>query len=325
MTVRDHRGPALALFHRAFEPLLAVGRRYPALEEIIVDGPNKLLVAAEEGLVSLDLLAETGLGPPEIRALCDTAAVVDGSQFGEVPPARPTLSVKIPPELRVSAAIPPVADEIGVNIRFLRGQALTLEDYVAQGVMTEDQAAHLRQLLHARKSMVIAGGTGTGKTTLLRALLREVAGHQRLLIIEDVQELALDGFNPVHLRTTPGVSLADLLQHAMRRRPDRIVVGEVRGPEALGAMIAMNSGHDGTLLTLHANRLEEALAKLHTLGSMGWAGLPFEWVQRAVDGVVHLEGRGRHRRLRSIWEVPHEGHRADRHRQLDRRHDAGSA
>lgn len=308
MTQHDRRQHALALFNRAFAPLLAVGRRYPALEEIIVDGP-KLLVAAEEGLVGLDLAAETGLHPPDIRALCDNAAVYDGTQFGEVPPARPILSVKMPPELRVSASIPPVVDDISVAIRFLRARSLTLEDYVAQGVMTHDQAAHLRRLLRARKSLVVSGGTGTGKTTLLRALLREVAGQERLLILEDTQELALDGFNVVHLRTALNVTLADLLQHAMRKRPDRIVVGEVRGPEALGAVIAMNSGHDGTLLTLHSNGLEEALARLHTLGSMGWPGLPYAWVVRAVDGVVQLEGRGQERRLQSIWEVPrgHEG------------------
>lgn len=162
MTARDHRGHALALFHRAFAPLLAVGRRYPALEEIIVDGP-KLFVAAEEGLVGLDLVAETGLRLPDIRALCDNAAVYDGAQFGEVPPARPILSVKVPPELRVSASIPPVVDDISVAIRFLRSKTLTLDDYVGQGVMTQDQAAHLRRLLQAKKSIVVSGGTGTGK------------------------------------------------------------------------------------------------------------------------------------------------------------------
>ena len=307
MIVRDHRQHALALFHHAFAPLLAVGQRYPALEEILVDGP-KLFVAADEGLVGLDLEAETGLHPPAIRALCDNAAVYDGAQFGEVPPARPILSVKIPPELRVSASIPPVADDISVAVRFLRAKSLTLDDYVGQGVMTEDQAAELRRLLAARKSIVVSGGTGTGKTTLLRALLREVADHQRLLILEDTQELSLNGFNIVHLRTSLNVSLADLLQHAMRKRPDRIVVGEVRGPEALVAVIAMNSGHDGTLLTLHSNGAEEALARLHTLGSMGWAGLPYAWVVRAVDHVVQLEGRGRQRRLQSIWEVPRDHH-----------------
>jgi type IV secretion system protein VirB11 len=304
---RDHRGQALALFRRGLAPLLAVGQRYPALEEILVDG-KKLFIAADEGLVGLDLEAETGMHPGEVRALCDNAAVYDGTQFGEVPPARPILSVKIPPELRVSASIPPVSDDIDVAIRFLRAKTLTLDDYVEQGVMTEEQAAELRHLLQARKSIVVSGGTGTGKTTLLRALLREVAGHQRLLILEDTQELSLDGFNTVHLRTSLNVSLADLLQHAMRKRPDRIVVGEVRGPEALGAVIAMNSGHDGTLLTLHSNGAEEALARLHTLGSMGWAGLPFEWVVRAVDHVVQLEGRGRQRRLQSIWEVPRDHH-----------------
>ena len=307
MIPRDHRQHALALFNRAFAPLLAVGQRYPALEEIIVDG-TRLFVAADEGLIGLDLKAETGLHPADIRALCDNAAVYDGAEFGEVPPARPIMSVKIPPELRVSASVPPVSQDISVAIRFLRARSLTLEDYVEQGVMTQEQAAHLRRLLRARKSLVVSGGTGTGKTTLLRALLREVAGHQRLLILEDTQELSLDGFNVVHLRTALGVTLADLLQHAMRKRPDRIVVGEVRGPEALGAVIAMNSGHDGTLLTVHSNGAEEALARLHTLGSMGWAGLPYAWVMRAVDHVVQLEGRGRRRRLQSIWEVPRDHH-----------------
>lgn len=298
----DHRQKALDLFNKGIEPLLALARRYPDPEEIIVDG-DKLLIEAGEGLIPHDLKA-TGLDQDDIRALADNAAVYDGAEFGEILPARAMLSVKIPPDLRVSCVIPPVADEIGICIRFLRARSLRLEDYVTQGVMDDAQVREIRRLLKERRNIVVSGGTGTGKTTLLRALLREVTDRERILICEDTQELALDGFNVKNMRTTLNIDLSQLMQQAMRMRPDRIIVGEVRGPEAAHAIQAMNSGHPGTLMTLHSNGTVDALSRFHTLATMGNPKIPYEWVERAVDVVLQLEGRGKERRLSDIWRVP---------------------
>ena len=154
--------------------------------------------------------------------------------------------------------------------------------------LTADQAAHLRRLLRARKSLIVSGGTGTGKTTLLRALLREVAGHERLLILEDTQELALDGFNVVHLRTALNVTLADLLQHAMRKRPDRIVVGEVRGAEVLDMLQAMNTGHDGSMSTVHANSTRDALSRIETMTLMSGLALPMRAMRDYISSALNL-------------------------------------
>ena len=173
--------------------------------------------------------------------------------------------------------------------------------------MTADQMGEIRRLLADRKTIIVSGGTGTGKTTLLRALLAEIADRERLVIIEDTPELAVPGENVVQLQTTLNVDLAQLLRQTLRLTPDRIVLGEVRGPEALELVRAMNTGHDGTLCTLHSNGAGEALPRLHTLAAEAQPGFPFGGVLSAVHHVLQLEGRGDGRRLADIWPVPRGG------------------
>jgi type IV secretion system protein TrbB len=170
--------------------------------------------------------------------------------------------------------------------------------------MTEPQMQEVRRLLAERRNLVVSGGTGTGKTTLLRALLAEIAQAERLVIIEDTPELALAGDNVVHLHTTLTTDLALLLRQTLRLTPDRITLGEVRGPEALELVRAMNTGHDGTLCTLHSNGAAEALRRLHMLVAEAQPSFPFEGIVRAVDVVLQLEGRGERRRLVDIWHMP---------------------
>jgi type IV secretion system protein VirB11 len=191
-----------------------------------------------------------------------------------------------------------------VAVRFLRTRSLTLEDYVRQGVMTEPQMREVRQLLAERRNILVSGGTGTGKTTLLRALLADIATVERLVIIEDTPELAVPGENVVHLHTTLTTDLAMLLRQTLRLTPDRITLGEVRGPEALELVRAMNTGHDGTLCTLHSNGAAEALRRLHTLVAEAQPSFPFAGIASAVDVVLQIEGRGHRRRLADIWRMP---------------------
>ncbi len=166
-----------------------------------------------------------------------------------------------------------------------------------------------------RSSVLISGGTGSGKTTLLNALSSFIGAGERVVTIEDAAELRLQQPHVVRLESRPAsvegrgeVSVRDLLRNALRMRPDRIVIGEVRGPEALDLLTALNTGHDGALSTVHANSPVDALGRLETLALMAGVGLPHEaiaeQVQRGIDLVVHLErGRDGARRVVEIAEV----------------------
>src|SRR3954470_22626483 len=229
---QDPRAIAEAVFRDRLGPVLALAERPPDATDVFIDGDAIRLSSGDQRL-PFGYADFPGLTPRAVEAAGAAAAVFAGVEFGPSPPARPLISVKIPPDLRVTFVRPPAADGWHVDIRFLRTRALTLDDYVRQGVMTRDQAGEIRGLLQARRTIVVSGGTGTGKTTLLRALLAEVADHERLVVIEDTPELAVPGENVVQLQTTLNVDLAQLLRQTLRLTPDRIVLGEVRGPEAL--------------------------------------------------------------------------------------------
>jgi type IV secretion system protein VirB11 len=297
----DAREAARRSFLAQMEPLLALGREHPTASELFIDGEAiRLSFGDREQLYAFADFP--GLTPRAVQGAGRNAAVFADVRFGPHPPARPYFSVMIPPGLRVTYAGPPIAAEWHVAIRFLRANRLRLEDYVAQGVMTAAQRDTIEGLLAERRNLIVSGGTGSGKTTLLQALLAEVSA-ERLLVLEDTPELNVAGRNVVQLRTTESVSLAELLRLSLRTTPQRIVVGEVRGPEALELVRAMNTGHDGTLCTLHSNGAAEALRRLHTLVAEAQPSFPMEGVVAAVNAVVQLTGRGASRRLAEIWQV----------------------
>ena len=303
MNLTDPRAAAEVACRDRLRPIIDLGARYPEASDVFIDGKRITLSFGHERL-RLDYADLPGLTPRSVQAAGLAAAVFAGVEFGPQLPALPLISVKIPPDLRVSYVIPPAAEKWHVAIRFLRSRRLTLTDYVAQGVMSAGQADELEALLAAHRNLVVSGGTGTGKTTLLRALLElAAASRERLVIIEDTPELSVEGADVVHLHTSLGVDLALLLRQTLRLTPDRIALGEVRGPEALELVRAMNTGHDGTLCTLHSNGTEETLRRLHTLVVEAQPSFPLAGIEAAVDHVVQLEGRGNRRRLASIWKV----------------------
>jgi pilus assembly protein CpaF len=215
---------------------------------------------------------------------------------------------RLPDGSRVHVVVPPLAvDGPYVTIRRFGARAVALDEFAAPPV-----AALLRAAVAARANLVVVGGTGSGKTTLLNALAAEIDPRERIVTIEDAAELRLPGDHVVRLETRPAsvdgpgaVTARDLVRSALRMRPDRLLVGEVRGGEALDLLQAMNTGHDGSLSTLHANGCADALRRLETLVLLAGIGLPLDAVRdhigAAVDLIVHLvrgpEGR------RSVVEV----------------------
>src|SRR6202000_1868910 len=180
-----------------------------------------------------------------------------------------------------------------------------LGDYVSDRIMTDAQAAALKRAVIDRKNILVAGGTSSGKTTLANALLAEVAQQdERVILIEDTRELQCAAPDCVALRTKAGVvSLADLVRSTLRFRPDRIIVGEVRGAEALDMLKAWNTGHPGGVATIHANSGRAALYRLEQLIQEAVVTVPRRLIAEAIHIIVFIHGRGLARRIESISEV----------------------
>ena len=201
--------------------------------------------------------------------------------------------------------MPPVATAPCFSIRKPAQVLYRLSNYVAARIMTPPQAQLLRQAVTDRRNIVVVGGTSSGKTTLVNALLAEVATlGERVVILEDTRELQCAAQDVVALRTKPGVaSLADLVRSTLRLRPDRIIVGEVRGPEALDMLKAWNTGHPGGITTVHANSGRGVLLRLEQLVQEAVVTVPRALIAEAVDLIVFLAGRGGSRRVESLIEV----------------------
>src|SRR4051794_16347545 len=289
------------------EPLLAD----PSVDEVMVNGPGEVWVERDGTLARVDdvrfdgdtalmhsierILAPLGRRVDEASPLCD-ARLADGS--------------------RVNVVIPPLA--LGgpcLTIRRFRPQGFSLEDLVANGTVDAPLAAFLGACVRARASVLVSGGTGSGKTTTLGALSAAIPGGERIVTIEDAAELRLRQRHVVRLESRPPnvegrgeVTIRALVRNALRMRPDRIVVGEVRGAEALDMLQALNTGHEGSLTTVHANSCEDALRRVETLALMAGVGLPHEAVREQVASALQLvvhQARGADgvRRVESVAEV----------------------
>lgn len=224
----------------------------------------------------------------------------------EVHSGAPLLSAELPETgERFMGALPPVVRAPSFAIRKRALRIMTLADYVADGVMTHEQAEYLRRAVLERWNIVVAGGTSTGKTTLANALLDEIAQtRDRVLILEDTIELQCCSDDHVGMRAEPGVAtMAELVRATLRLRPDRIVVGEVRGAEALDLIKAWGTGHPGGIATVHANSAAGALARLEQLIQEVSVVVPRALIAEAVNVVVFIAGRGTARRVREIARV----------------------
>ena len=282
----------------------------PQVEEVMVNGPACVYV--ERG----GRIEPTGIGfadEEELRNAIERILAPLGRRIDEM---SPMVDARLPDGSRINVVIPPLAvDGPAVSIRRFGVERPAPDRLVELGTLTPGMHDLLEDAVAQRRSLLVSGGTGSGKTTLLNALSSFIDSTERVVTIEDAAELRLQQPHVVRLESRPAsiegkgeVSIRDLLRNALRMRPDRIVLGEVRGPEALDLLTALNTGHAGALSTVHANSPVDALRRLETLALMADVGLPHgavrEQLQRGVDLVVHLERRvdGR-RRVVEISEV----------------------
>jgi len=224
----------------------------------------------------------------------------------EVHPDTPRVSAELPETgERFEGLIPPVVSAPAFAIRKPAVAVFTLDDYVFAGIMSADEADLLRRAVARRRNIVVAGGTSTGKTTLVNALLAEVAKtSDRVVLIEDTRELQCKSPNLVALRTKDGVaSLSDLVRSSLRLRPDRIPIGEVRGAEALDLLKAWGTGHPGGIGTIHAGSALGALRRLEQLIQEAVVTVPRALIVETIDLIAVLAGRGPERRLAELAAI----------------------
>lgn len=285
----------------------------PAVEEVMVNGPARVYV--ERG----GRIEETGVAFADEEELRNTIERILAPLGRRVDELSPMVDARLADGSRVNVVIPPLAlDGPALSIRRFGARRPGPAELVRTGTLSAGQRDRLAAAVAGRRSVLISGGTGSGKTTLLNALSSFIDGGERIVTIEDAAELRLQQPHVVRMESRPAgiegrgeVTIRDLLRNALRMRPDRIVIGEVRGAEALDLLTALNTGHRGALSTVHANSPADALARLETLALMAGVGLPHaaiaEQVRRGVDLVVHIEREpGGERRVSAIAEVGRE-------------------
>ncbi len=285
------------MLRTALGPAIASFLEDPGIVEVMLNPDGRLWVdRLKEGLVATDEILIPADGERIVRLVAHHVGA-------EVHSGSPRVSAELPETgERFEGLLPPVVAAPTFAIRKPAVAVFSLEDYVTAGIMTESQADVLRLAVEKRKNVLVAGGTSTGKTTLVNALLAEVAKTaDRVVLIEDTRELQCAAPNLVALRTKDGVaSLSDLVKSSLRLRPDRIPIGEVRGAEALDLLKAWGTGHPGGIGTIHASSALGALRRLEQLVQEAVVTVPRALIAETIDIVAVLAGRGSSRRLIEI-------------------------
>jgi pilus assembly protein CpaF len=304
-----------SLFDQIVAEILGLGPLDPlladdAISEIMVNGPKKIFVERQGRIHRVNLAFESD---EHLMRIIERIVAPMGRRIDE---SSPTVDARLKDGSRVNAVIPPISlNGPTLTIRKFFKTPLTIEDLIRFGSITEESVEFLRAAVIAAINVVISGGTGTGKTTFLNVLSSYIPSDERIITIENAAELQLRQEHVVTLESRPPnvegkgeVSIRDLVINSLRMRPDRIVVGECRGGEALDMLQAMNTGHEGSMTTLHANNTRDALARLETMVLMAGMELPHrairEQVASAIDMIVQLERlRDGSRRVVSVTEV----------------------
>ena len=283
------------IFRQVFNDLLGYGPIQPLLDdpdisEIMVNGPKRVFVEKKGQLVK----SETAFDDDDhVLRIIDRIIMPLGRH---VDFDSPTADARLPDGSRVNAVVRPVAiDGPSITIRKFSKDKLGVEDLIKFGSVTAHMAEFLGACVKARFNIIISGGTGSGKTTLLNVVSGFIPEDERIITIEDAAELQLQQEHVMRMETKPAnteglnaVTIRDLVRNSLRMRPDRIVVGEVRGGEALDMLQAMNTGHDGSLTTVHANNPRDAISRLETLVLMAGMDLPLKVVRQQISSAIDL-------------------------------------
>ena len=281
------------------------------ITEVMINGPENVFIEQNGRVTKLDRQFESQ------RKLEDIIQRIVGLAGREVNQANPICDTRLPDGSRVNVVLPPIAlCGPTVTIRKFSKDPMTIEKLIRYGSITQEIADKLELLVKAKYNIFICGGTGSGKTTFLNALSNYIPKDERVITIEDSAELQIEGVeNLVRMETRNAnasgageITIRDLIKSSLRMRPERIVVGEVRGGEALDMLQAMNTGHDGSLSTGHANSTQDMLSRLETMVLQGANGLPLEAIRQqiasALDIIIHLSRlRDKSRKTMEICEV----------------------
>jgi pilus assembly protein CpaF len=283
------------LVYQIVNDMLGLGPLEPLLEDegitdIMINGPKQIYI---EKRGKLELTSITFEDNTHLLNICNRIVSRVGRRVDE---ASPICDARLQDGSRVNIIIPPLAiDGASVSIRKFGKRQIGFDQMAQQGNISPAMATLLRVAARCRLNMVVSGGTGSGKTTMLNALSGMIDNGERVVTIEDAAELRMQQPHVVRLETRPAnlegngeVNMRDLVKNALRMRPDRIILGEVRGPEAIDLLQAMNTGHDGSMGTLHANRPREALTRLENMVTMGVASLPPKAIRTQIAGSLQM-------------------------------------
>jgi pilus assembly protein CpaF len=288
----------------------------PAISEVMVNGSGRIFVEHDG---RLDAVTGVTVREQHLQVAVRNLARALGEDISE---ERPLLDSRLPDGSRVAAVLPPVSlGGTTLTIRKFQSRHFTAAELVRIGTLTADQLQLVRLAIEARDNILISGGAGTGKTTLLNALVAFLPAEDRLALIEDTAELQLDAPNLVRFEARreqpglPAITIRDLLRATLRHRPDRILVGEVRGGEAFDLLQALNTGHSGTLSTIHANAAEQALRRFTWCVLQSGVDLPYPAIRHGLaeclQVLVHLERRRGHRMVTELVRVRRYQHESD--------------
>jgi pilus assembly protein CpaF len=283
------------IFDQVLNDLLGFGPLQSLLDddevsEIMVNGPKKVFIEKKGQLVKTNVTFDDD---DHVMRIIDRIILPLGRR---VDADSPTVDARLPDGSRVNAVVRPVAiDGPSITIRKFRKDKLKVDDLINFGSLTRQMADFLQACVKARFNIIISGGTGSGKTTLLNVMSGFIPENERIITIEDAAELQLQQDHVMRMETKVAnseglhaVTIRDLVKNSLRMRPDRIVVGEVRGGEALDMLQAMNTGHDGSLTTVHANTPRDAISRIETLVLMAGMDLPLKVVRQQVSSAVDL-------------------------------------
>lgn len=279
-----------------------------SISEVMVNGPDQVFI--EKGGF-LEQVKGVSLGEKSLMVAVKNIARRLGDDISE---AKPILDSRLPDGSRVAAVIPPCSLRgVTLTIRKFTARRFEMEDLIRSGMLDRSLANRLEDYILSRKNLLISGGTGTGKTTLLNILGRFIPEDERILLIEDTAEIQMSQPDLVRFEArqaqngVPAVPIRDLLKAALRHRPDRLILGEIRGGEAFDLLQLLNTGHSGTLSTIHANSARQGLARFTSCVLQSGVELPYRAIKTniadSLNVVVHIERRPGHRFISEVIEI----------------------